>query len=176
MHFSKIVIYWSKCFGKEGRTVWNSIWGKLLRTFFISMIPVLELRGALPLAQAEGLSQAIAMPVAILGNLVPVPFIIIFTRRVFAFIREKIPKLDGFVSHLENRAMRKSETVQKSLFWGLFIFVAIPLPGTGAWTGAMIAAMMNLRLRRAFPAIALGVVTAGIIMALASHGVGSLFS
>ena len=72
--------------------------------------------------------------------------------------------------------MSKSDKVQKSLFWGLFIFVAIPLPGTGAWTGALIAAMLDIRLKRAFPAIALGVVTAGLIIGLLSHGVGSLFS
>jgi len=156
--------------------MWNTTAGKLLMTFLISMVPIIELRGALPIAEAHGLSQATAIPVAILGNLLPVPFIILFIRRIFAWIREKLPKLDGFVTRLENRAMSKSDKVQKSLFWGLFIFVAIPLPGTGAWTGALIAAMLDIRLKRAFPAIALGVVTAGLIIGLLSHGVGSLFS
>lgn len=145
-------------------------------TFLISMVPIIELRGALPYAEAFGLSQTIAIPVAVLGNLLPVPFIIIFIRKIFAWIRTKMPKLDGFVTRLEERALSKSDKVQKSIFWGLFLFVAIPLPGTGAWTGALIAAMLDIRLKRAFPAIALGVITAGLVVGLASAGVGSLFS
>ena len=156
--------------------MWNTLPGKLLMTFLISMVPVIELRGALPIAEAHGLSQLIAIPVACLGNLIPVPFIIIFIRKIFAWIRHKLPKLDGFITRLEERALKKSDTVQKSLFWGLFLFVAIPLPGTGAWTGALIAAMLDIRLKRAFPAIALGVLTAGLVVGLASAGVGSLFS
>jgi len=156
--------------------MWNTLPGKIIMTFLISMIPVLELRGALPIAQAHGLSQAIAIPVAVVGNLLPVPFIIVFIRKIFAWIRSKLPKLDGFVTRLEDRALKKSDKVQKSLFWGLFLFVAIPLPGTGAWTGALIAAMLDIRLKRAFPAIAIGVITAGIVVGLASHGVGALFS
>lgn len=156
--------------------MWNTLPGKLLMTFLISMIPVLELRGALPIAEAHGLSQTLAIPVAVVGNLLPVPFIIVFIRKVFAWIRTKLPKLDGFVTRLEERALSKSDKVRKSVFWGLFLFVAIPLPGTGAWTGALIAALMDIRLKRAFPAIALGVITAGVVVGLASAGVGSLFS
>ncbi len=156
--------------------MWNTTAGKLFMTFLISMVPVIELRGALPIAEAHGLSQAIAIPVAIVGNLLPVPFIILFIRRIFAWIRHRLPRLDGLVTRLETRAMSKSDKVHKSLFWGLFLFVAIPLPGTGAWTGALIAAMLDIRLKRAFPAIVLGVVTAGIIMGLLSHSVGTLFS
>ena len=156
--------------------MWNTLLGKMFMTFLISMVPVLELRGALPIAQAHGLSQSIAIPVAIVGNLLPVPFIIVFIRNIFSWIRHRLPKFDGLISRLEERAMQKSDRVQKSLFWGLFLFVAIPLPGTGAWTGALIAAMLDIRLKRAFPAIALGVVTAGIVIGLLSHGVGSLFS
>ena len=155
--------------------MWNTLAGKILMTFLVSMVPVVELRGALPIAQAHGLSQTVAIPVAVLGNLLPVPFIIIFIRKIFKWIRCKIPRLDGMVSRLETRALEKSEKVQRSVFWGLFIFVAIPLPGTGAWTGALIAAMLDVRLKRAFPAIALGVVTAGVVVGLLSHGVGSLF-
>lgn len=156
--------------------MWNTLPGKLFMTFLISMIPVLELRGALPIAEAHGLSQTMAIPVAVVGNLLPVPFIIVFIRKVFAWIRTKLPKLDGFVTRLEERALSKSDKVRKSVFWGLFLFVAIPLPGTGAWTGALIAALMDIRLKRAFPAIALGVITAGVVVGLASAGVGSLFS
>ncbi len=156
--------------------MWSTLWGKILTTFLISMVPIIELRGALPIAEANGLSQAIAIPVAVLGNILPVPFIILFIRRVFAWIRHKIPKLNGVVTRLEERALKKSGKVRESVFWGLFLFVAIPLPGTGAWTGALIAALLDLRLKKAFPAIALGVITAGLVVGLASAGVGSFFS
>jgi len=156
--------------------MWNSLAGKMVMTLLISMVPVIELRGALPIAEANGLSMALAIPIACVGNLLPVPFIIVFIRRIFAWIRRKIPKLDGLVSRLEARAMGKSERVEKSIFWGLLAFVAIPLPGTGAWTGALIAAMLDIRLKRAFPAIVLGVVLAGLVVGLASHGVGLLVS
>lgn len=155
--------------------LWNTFWGKLLMTFLISMVPVLELRGAIPVATAHGLDWRIAISVAILGNLVPVPFIIIFIRRIFAWIRKKMPRLNQFVDKLENRAKSKSDVVQKGAFWGLFILVAIPLPGTGAWTGALVAAMLDMRMRRALPAIVLGVVAAGIIVAFVSYGAAALF-
>ncbi|MBQ6824183.1 MAG: small multi-drug export protein [Clostridia bacterium] len=146
--------------------LWTTFWGKLLMTFLVSMVPVIELRGAIPLAVAHGLDYRIAIPLAVLGNLVPVPFIIFYIKKIFAFIRKKLPKLNGLVDRLENRAKSKSETVQKSAFWGLFIFVAIPLPGTGAWTGALIAAMLDMRLKRAMPAIVAGVITAGTIVTI----------
>ncbi len=144
--------------------LWNNLWGQMLMTFLISMVPIIELRGAIPIAVGAGLPYYIAIPIAVIGNLLPVPFIIMFIKQVFAWIRRKLPKLNSMVDKLEERAHSKSETVQKSVFWGLFIFVAIPLPGTGAWTGALIAAMLDMRLKKAFPAIALGVITAGAIV------------
>lgn len=156
--------------------LWNTFWGQTLLTFLVSMVPIIELRGAIPLATAHGLDYRIAIPIAIIGNLLPAPFIIIFVRKIFAWIRKHLPKLDGTVSRLEERARAKSDTVQKYAFWGLFIFVAIPLPGTGAWTGALIAAMMDMRLKKAFPAIALGVLTAGIIVAIVSYGALAIFT
>ena len=86
-----------------------------------------------------------------------------------------MPKLNGFITKLEQRAESKRETVEKYTFWGLFLFVAIPLPGTGAWTGALIAAMMDMKLKRAFPSILLGVITAGIIVAFVSYGAALFF-
>ncbi|MBR6793819.1 MAG: small multi-drug export protein [Clostridia bacterium] len=139
------------------------------------MVPIIELRGALPIATAHGLDWQIAIPVAIIGNLIPIPFIIVFIKRIFAWIRKVFPKLNSFVDKLENRAKEKSDIIEKGVFWGLFLFVAIPLPGTGAWTGALIAAMLDMKLKRAFPAIALGVVTAGIIVAFVSYGAAALF-
>lgn len=154
--------------------LWETFIGKILTTLAISMVPVIELRGAIPIAVANGLEWYIAIPLAIIGNLIPVPFIIIFIRRIFEWMRKKSQKLDGLVTKLENRALSKKETVMKYAFWGLFIFVAIPLPGTGAWTGALIAAMLDMRLKRAFPSIVLGVLTAGIIVAFVSYGAGAL--
>ena len=156
--------------------LWTTLWGQILLTLLVSMVPVIELRGAIPLATQHGLDWRIAIPVAIIGNLLPVPFIIVFVRKVFAWIRKHLPKLDGFITKLENRAKSKTDTVLKYAFWGLFFFVAIPLPGTGAWTGALIAAMLDMRLKKAFPSIVLGVVTAGIVVAIVSYGALAIFS
>lgn len=151
--------------------MWNSYIGKLVMTLLLSMVPVLELRGAIPVAVGSGIPLWLAACVSVVGNMIPVPFIIIFVRKVFEWVRRHMPKLDGFITRLEKRAEDKSDVVRKSSFWGLVILVAIPLPGTGAWTGALIAAMLEMRLKHALPAIALGVVIAGILVSLASLGV-----
>ncbi len=153
----------------------NTFIGKIIMTFLISMVPVIELRGAIPIGVAAGLSPWLAIGVSIIGNLVPVPFIIIFIKKIFAWMRTNIKKLDGLVTRLEKRAKNKSETVQKYAFWGLFILVAIPLPGTGAWTGALVAAMLEMPLKKAFPAIALGVLGAAAIVAFVTYGAGAIF-
>lgn len=144
-------------------------------TFLISMVPVIELRGAIPIGVAAGLSPWLAIGVSVIGNLVPVPFIIIFIKKIFAWMRSKSIKLDGLVTRLEKRAESKSETVQKYAFWGLFILVAIPLPGTGAWTGALVAAMLEMPLKKAFPAIMLGVLGAAAVVAFVTYGAGAIF-
>ena len=138
------------------------------------MVPVLELRGAIPIGVAHGLDYRAAIAVSIVGNLVPVPFIVLFIRKIFAWLRTKSERLNAFVTRMEQRALKKSDTVRRARFWGLFLFVAIPLPGTGAWTGSLIAAMLEMRVREAFPPIALGVVTAGIIVAVVTYGAASL--
>ena len=142
-------------------------------TFFVSMIPVLELRGAIPMGVARGLPPLAAMAIAIAGNLVPVPFLILFTRRVFRWLKTKewvrVP-----VERLEARAADKSALVKQYEGIGLCILVAIPLPGTGAWTGALVAAMMDLRLRYAMPAIGAGVVIAGLIITVLTYGMKHL--
>ena len=153
----------------------NTFIGKIIMTFLISMVPVIELRGAIPIGVAAGLDPWLAIGVSIIGNLVPVPFIIIFIKKIFAWMRTNIKKLDGLVTRLEKRAESKSETVQKYAFWGLFILVAIPLPGTGAWTGALVAAMLEMPLKKAFPAIALGVLGAAAIVAFVTYGAGAIF-
>ncbi len=153
----------------------KTFFGKSILTLIISMVPVIELRGALPIAVASyGFPLWYAVPLCVIGNLIPVPFIIIFIKKIFAWMRRVFPKLDGFVTKLENRAAKKSDTVQKYAFWGLFILVAIPLPGTGAWTGALVAAMLDMDLKHAFPAIALGVVGAAVIVLTVTYGVTTL--
>lgn len=155
-------------------SIWNTTAGKILMTFLISMVPVVELRGAIPIATANGLNFWIAILVSIVGNLVPVPFIIIFIRRIFTWMQKRGGWMGRVVDWLEAHAAKKSETVQKWAFWGLVILVAIPLPGTGAWTGSLVAAMLDMPLKKAFPAIALGVVGAGIIVAFVTYGAGAL--
>ena len=145
-----------------------------LIVFFISMLPLVELRGAIPIATAHGLDFTTAILLSIVGNLLPVPFIILFIRKIFAWLRTKSERLNGFVTRMEQRALKKSDTVRRARFWGLFIFVAIPLPGTGAWTGALIAAVLNMRLKRAVPVIFLGVAIAGCIITILTHGVSLL--
>lgn len=152
----------------------NTYFGKIVMTFLISMVPVIELRGAIPIGVGAGLNLWLTIAVSIVGNLVPVPFIIIFIKKIFAWLRTKNEKLNSLVTRLEKRAESKSATVQKYAFWGLFILVAIPLPGTGAWTGALVAAMLEMPLKKAFPAIMLGVLGAGAIVAFVTYGAGEL--
>ena len=142
----------------------------LWMTFLVGMTPVLELRGAIPLGVAAGLPPLTACAAAILGNVVPVPFIMLLVRRIFRWLRRTAffgPKIDW----LERRAHLKGRLVRKYRLLGLTLFVAIPLPGTGAWTGALVAAFLDIRLRHALPAITLGVLIAGSIVTLMTLGV-----
>ena len=150
--------------------IWNSLFGKIFMTFLISMVPVLELRGAIPIGVAHGLDYRIAIAVSILGNLVPVPFIVRFIRKIFAWLRTKSERLNGFVTRMEQRALKKSDTVRRARFWGLFLFVAIPLPGTGAWTGTLAGSILDMKFKDVVKACMGGVLLAGIIMGLASAG------
>ena len=147
---------------------------RFLLTMLVSMLPVIELRGGLPFGMGLGLSLPLASVAAILGNLLPIPFLILFTRRVMAWLRRHSRMLERLVHKIESRAAAKSELVVKYKFWGLLILVAVPLPGTGAWTGALVAAMMRLPLRRALWAIFLGVCTAAGIVAAVTLGLIAL--
>ena len=155
--------------------LFNTIAGKILTTFFISMVPIIELRGAIPWATGMGLSPWIAIPVAIVGNLVPIPFIILFIKKIFAWMRKVSPKLNKIVDKMEAKAEKNKDKVLKYAFWGLAIFVAIPLPGTGGWTGALVAAMLDMPLKKAFPSILIGILGAGVIIAFVSYGAAALF-
>ncbi len=143
----------------------------VLLTFFMSMLPVVELRGAIPVGVASGLPPVAAFIIAFLGNLVPVPFIIVFIRKIFAWIRTKSRFWNNMVTKMETKAARNAEKVLKYESIGLFILVAVPLPGTGAWTGSLVAAFLDMRLKRALPSIVAGVAAAGIIVYLITYGV-----
>lgn len=142
-----------------------------LQTLLMAMAPVVELRGAIPYGLALGLDPASAFAASVIGNLIPTPIILLFVRKVFQWMRRTSRWLGETVDKLEQRAAEKSDMVQRYALWGLVILVAIPLPGTGAWTGALVAALMNIRLSRAFPAIVLGVLIAGVIVLAISTGV-----
>ena len=152
----------------------ETTFGKLLTTFGIAMAPVLELRGAIPVGVAAGLPPAVACVTAILGNLLPVPFIMLLARRVADWLRETAffgPR----IVWLERRAHLKGRLVRRYRLLGLVILVAIPLPGTGAWTGALVASVLDIRMRNALPAIFLGLVIAGAIITLLTLGFIHLF-
>ena len=150
--------------------------GKMLLTMLVSMIPIIELRGGLPFGVAMGLPYYLAFPAAVVGNLIPAPFIIVYIRRIFELMRKYLPRLNGRVDKLETKAHLKGRKVQKYQYLGLWLFVAIPLPGTGAWTGSLAAAFLGMRLKKAMPAVVLGVLTAGCIMLGLTHVGINLFS
>ena len=149
--------------------------GRLLQTFLISMVPVLELRAGIPYGVSLGLDYHRAALAAILGNLFPVPIIILFVRQVFAWLRKKSGRLDAWISGMENKAELKGEKVRRYGALGLVLLVAIPLPGTGAWTGALVAVVLGLRMRDALPAIIVGVVIAAAIVVGLTYGVITIF-
>lgn len=139
-------------------------------TFFISMLPIVELRGGLPAGMAMGLSFWETYPVAVLGNILPVPILILFSKQVVSFLAKH--KVCGdFFGKLIRKADEKGKTLGKYELLGLFLFVAIPLPGTGAWTGSLIAAVLRMKVLPAFGVILGGVLAAGVIMGILSFGV-----
>lgn len=144
--------------------------GAALLTLGMSMIPVVELRGAIPYGIARGLPAALTYFLAVVGNLLPVPLIMFLVRGVFARLH-RIPRWRGKVEALERRAHLKGRLVRRYRLPGLVLLVAIPLPGTGAWTGALVASLLNIRLRYALPAITLGVLIAGLLTLLITGGV-----
>ncbi len=146
-----------------------------LITFIVSMLPVIELRGAIPIGVGLGLGTFEALIISVIGNMLPVPFIIIFIRKIFAWMRKHLPKLGGLVDRMEKKVEDKKEFMYKWQLLGLLILVAIPLPGTGAWTGALVAAIMDIRLRTAFPVIFAGVIIAGLLVTGITYGFVELF-
>lgn len=144
---------------------------ELALVFGISMVPVAELRAAIPFGIASDLPPWLVWAVSVVGNMVPVPFIILFIRRIFAWMKTKEGILSRIVNVMEEKAAKGARTFYKYEVFGLFLLVAVPLPGTGAWTGALVAAMLNLRLKNSVPTIFLGVAAAGLIVVALTTGV-----
>ncbi|MCI8320527.1 MAG: small multi-drug export protein [Dorea sp.] len=143
--------------------------GKEAIVFIISMIPILELRGALLVAgPLLGVPVSTAVPLSVIGNIIPVPFILLLITPVFNWMK-KMKIFKPMVDKLESKAMSKSDKIEKYEFWGLVLFVGIPLPGTGAWTGSLIAALLGIKFKKAFPAVILGICMATVIMCFISY-------
>ena len=141
--------------------------------FIVSLLPVLELRGGLIAAKLMEIDFFKAFIICYVGNMLPIPFILLFIRKIFNLLK-KISCVERVIDKLEARSVRKAEKVEKYRLWGLLLFVAIPLPGTGAWTGALIADLFDIRIKHALPVIAVGVVIAGIIISALSYGLFGL--
>lgn len=139
-------------------------------TILVSMLPVIELRGGIPYGVVAGLGVKTALTCALIGNILPVPFLILFTTKVFAWLRTKSPKLDSLVVKMEQKGMSKKDVIDKYEFWGLVLLVAIPLPGTGAWTGCLVAALLEMDVKKSIPAVILGVLIAGAIVSFITYG------
>ncbi len=142
---------------------------KELIVFLVSMLPILELRGSLIVAGFLKMEFLATYIIAVIGNMLPIPFILLFIEKIFDWLKKTRAK--NFVIKLENRSLSKSDQIKKYGKFGLFLFVAIPLPGTGAWTGSFIAALLRMKKRDSLPWIFLGVLVAGLIMSLLSFGI-----
>lgn len=141
-----------------------------LGIMFLSMLPLTELRAAIPIFIAKEMPPVLAYIMAVIGNMLPVPFVLAFSRPLFKWMK-KCRCLNKISEALDRKIEKNKEKVLKYEFWGLALFVAIPLPGTGAWTGAFIASILDLRYKNALPSIGIGVIIAGAIVTLVSSGV-----
>ena len=141
-----------------------------LRTLLIAMVPVVELRGAIPVGLAGGLDYWEALVLAIIGNVLPVPFIILFAQRLLKWLSKTFTFMRKFTDFVQNRAVAKAKNIGKFQFLGIMLFVGIPLPGTGAWTGTLAGSILDMKFKDVVKACMGGVLLAGIIMGLASVG------
>ncbi len=144
--------------------------GKELLIFIISLFPILELRGGLIAAALLDVNPIVSFIICYIGNILPVPFILMFITPLFNKLK-KTKLLSGLVNKLENKANKKKGQIEKYKYWGLFLFVGIPLPGTGAWTGTLIACMLDMDKKKTFLTVMAGVLMAGIIMMILSYGI-----
>lgn len=144
--------------------------GKEVAIFIISLLPILELRGGLIAARILGVEFIKAFIICYIANIIPVPFILLFINWIFNKMSKWKPT-KKIVDWLSNKTLKKKEQIDKYGYFGLFLFVGIPLPGTGAWTGSLLAILLNLDKKKSFITISIGVLAAGIIMSLLSYGI-----
>jgi len=142
---------------------------ELWHIFLVAMIPVMERRGSIVLGCAQGLPFLGVAIASILGNMLPVPFILLFIRKILELMK-RIPSLAKIAHWLENKGHKNKDKIMKYASLGLLLFVGIPLPGTGAWTGALVAAMMDMRMKYALPSIFAGIIMAAVIVTVAAYG------
>lgn len=142
---------------------------KAITLLTVSAMPVVELRAAIPIGAAQGLPFLETFLICILGNMLPIPFVILFTQKVFGYLKQT-KLFHRPACWLENHVMKKAPTLYKYHILGLVILVAIPLPGTGAWTGAILSALLGMRMKNSLPAILLGVVIAALVVSGMSYG------
>ncbi len=146
-----------------------------LTIFIVSMLPIFELRGGMIAAKMLDVELIKAFIICYLGNMLPIPFILLLIKQIFKFLRRFKP-FEKLITKFEGKAEKNREKIMRGKQWGLFIFVAIPLPGTGGWMGALMASLLDIRFKKALPIIALGVFVAGVIMSLVVYGVfGAIF-
>ncbi len=146
-----------------------------LTVMLTAALPVIELRGAIPVGISLGLSPIHATILSFIGSMIPVPILLFSIRPVFNYLK-KTKVFRNMINKITTRSLRKSDKIQKYGFWGLILFVAIPLPGTGVWSGTLAAALLDMRLKRAFPAILIGNTIAAIAVMTLSNGVVRVFS
>lgn len=142
-----------------------------LTVLIISLFPILENRGGMIAARLLNMNMLQAFIISYLGNLVPIPFILLFIKKIFEWLRKK-KGFDKIIKHFEAKAEKNRDKINRGKQWGLLLFVAIPLPGTGGWTGALMASLLEIPPKKAFPIIALGVLIAGLIMTTVTYGIG----
>ena len=145
---------------------------KYLIVFFVSMVPIVELRGAIPIAESMNLNIFAYYPIAIIGNMLPVPIIYLFARKILEWGKDK-KFIDKFFTWCLEKGKNGGEKLKATagnsgIFWALLLFVGIPLPGTGAWTGTLAASLLDLDFKTSILAVSLGVILAGVIMSLGS--------
>lgn len=136
--------------------------------FIISLFPILELRGGILASSLLDVTMWKGILISAVGNILPIPFILFFIKKIFTAMK-KTKLLRPLVEKMENKAMKKRDQIEKYEFWGLVLFVGIPLPGTGAWTGSLIAALLGVKFKKAFPAVIIGICMATVIMWFISY-------